>query len=188
MLSSIASLYQHSRTHCTSNDDRTLLRLRPKQGKHNRCPLSAADRRAFFSVLVQELARALDLITAGVPLNSQQRRLQIRARRHGEHQAQADPPPTPFQAHAHPYHAMISISVNTSKIDRFKLYESPKTGTKYLNLILLNQEDRFGNRMVIQPVSREAHAAGERGEQVGTWKEFGAKAKTPSHRKEASRE
>jgi hypothetical protein len=55
----------------TSNDDQTLLRLRPKQGKHNRCPLSAADRRAFFSVLVHELARALDLITAGVPLNSQ---------------------------------------------------------------------------------------------------------------------
>jgi hypothetical protein len=51
----------------TSNDDQTLLRLRPKQGKHNRCPLSAADRRAFFSALAQ----ALDLITVGIPLNSQ---------------------------------------------------------------------------------------------------------------------
>jgi hypothetical protein len=104
------------------------------------------------------------------------------------HQAQAHPPSTSFQARHHPFPAMISISVNTSKIDRSKLYESPKTGTKYLNLILLNQEDRFGNRMIIQPVSREAYAAGERGEQVGTWKEFGAKAKTLSRRKEASRE
>jgi hypothetical protein len=67
---------------------------------------------------------------------------------------------------------VISISVNTSKIDRSKLYESPKTGAKYLNLILVNQEDQFGNRMVIQPVSREAYAAGERGEQVGTWKKL----------------
>jgi hypothetical protein len=43
----------------TSNDDHTPLRLRPKQGKHNHCPLSAADRPAFFSVVAQELARAL---------------------------------------------------------------------------------------------------------------------------------
>jgi hypothetical protein len=77
-----------------------------------------------------------------------------------------------FQAHAHPHHAMISISVNTSKIDRSKLCESPKTGAKHLNLILLNQEDQFGNRMVIQPVSRKAYQAGERGQQVGTWKKL----------------
>ena len=73
---------------------------------------------------------------------------------------------------------MISVSINIAKIDRSKLYESTKTGTKYLNLLLLNQEDTFGNRILIQPVSKEAYAQGVRGEQVGTWKEFQPKSQS----------
>jgi hypothetical protein len=39
-------------------------------GKHNRCRLSAVARRALFSAIAQEIARPLDLITAGTPSNS----------------------------------------------------------------------------------------------------------------------
>ena len=82
---------------------------------------------------------------------------------------------------------MISISVNTSKIDRFKLYESPKTGTKYLNLILLNQEDRFGiawlsSRSAGKPMLPATRRASRDLERV--WSE----GENTGHRKEASRE
>jgi hypothetical protein len=68
---------------------------------------------------------------------------------------------------------MISISVSLPKIDEALLFEG-KNG-HYLNLILLTEKDKFGNLIVVQPVSKEAYARGERGPAVGIWKEFGAK-------------
>ena len=54
----------------TSNELKPPLRRIKQQGKQICFRLPTVARRAFYSVLVQELARALNLITAGIPLNS----------------------------------------------------------------------------------------------------------------------
>jgi hypothetical protein len=54
----------------TSNELNPRLRRIEQQGKQICFRLPTDARRAFYSVLVQELARAFNLITAGIPLNS----------------------------------------------------------------------------------------------------------------------
>ena len=74
---------------------------------------------------------------------------------------------------------MISVSVDLSKIDKARLFRSTKSGRLYLNLVLLDQTDSYGNLIAIQPVGKEEYAKGKRGEQVGRWKELRAKATAP---------
>jgi hypothetical protein len=71
--------------------------------------------------------------------------------------------------------SLISVSVRLDKIDESLLFKSKK-GSFYLNLILLPDKDQFGNFSVIQPVGREAYAAGERAEPCGTWKQLASKS------------
>jgi hypothetical protein len=67
----------------------------------------------------------------------------------------------------------IDISLDLGKIDKAALYESPKTGKKYLNLTLLlrDEKDQYGNDgFVVQKISKERKAAGERGPILGNGK------------------
>jgi hypothetical protein len=67
----------------------------------------------------------------------------------------------------------IDISLDLGKIDKAAIFESPKTGKKYLNLTLLlrDEKDQYGNDgFVVQKISKERKAAGERGPILGNGK------------------
>lgn len=67
---------------------------------------------------------------------------------------------------------MITVSINTAKIDKAHLFEG-KTG-KFLDIALLeskNGKDKYGNDgFVTQSISKDARARGERGPIIGSWK------------------
>ena len=67
----------------------------------------------------------------------------------------------------------IDISLDVSKIDKTELYESPKTGKKYLNVTVLirDEKDQYGNDgFIVQKISKERKAAGEKGAILGNAK------------------
>lgn len=67
----------------------------------------------------------------------------------------------------------IDISLDVSKIDKTALYESPKTGKKYLNISVLIREekDQYGNDgFIVQKISKERKASGEKGPILGNAK------------------
>ena len=67
----------------------------------------------------------------------------------------------------------IDISLDTTKIDKTALYESPKNGKKYLNISVLIREekDQYGyDGFVVQKISKERKAAGEKGPILGNCK------------------
>ena len=67
----------------------------------------------------------------------------------------------------------IDISIDVSKIDKTALYESPKTGKKYLSMSVLIREDKdkYGNDgFIVQKISQARKAAGERGPILGNCK------------------
>lgn len=70
---------------------------------------------------------------------------------------------------------MIAIKIATAKIDKTHLYEG-KTG-KFLDILLMENKDgvdQYGNAgFVIQSVSKEAKARGEKGPIIGNWKHIG---------------
>jgi hypothetical protein len=70
----------------------------------------------------------------------------------------------------------IDISLDVSKIDKTALYESPKTGKKYLNISVLirDEKDQYGNDgFVVQDIGKERRMAGEKGPILGNWKQLG---------------
>jgi hypothetical protein len=81
----------------------------------------------------------------------------------------------------------IDISLDVSKIDKTALYESPKTGKKYLNITVLIREmkDQYQNDgFVVQKISKERKDAGEKGPILGNAKilDWGApKQESSSH-------
>lgn len=67
----------------------------------------------------------------------------------------------------------IDISLDVSKIDKTALYESPKTGKKYLNISVLirDEKDQYKNDgFVVQKISKERKASGEKGPILGNAK------------------
>ena len=67
----------------------------------------------------------------------------------------------------------IDISIDVSKIDKTALYESQKTGKKYLSMSVLIREDKdqYGNDgFIVQKISKERKDAGERGPILGNCK------------------
>ena len=77
----------------------------------------------------------------------------------------------------------IDISLDVSKIDKTALYESPKTGKKYLNISVLirDEKDQYGNDgFIVQDIPQAARESGERGEIVGNWKTLKPKAQAPA--------
>jgi hypothetical protein len=67
----------------------------------------------------------------------------------------------------------IDISLDVSKIDKTALYESPKTGKKYLNISVLirDEKDQYGNDgFIVQKISKERKASGEKGRILGNAK------------------
>ena len=67
----------------------------------------------------------------------------------------------------------IDISLDVSKIDKTALYESPKTGKKYLNITLLirDEKDQYGNDgFIVQKISKSRKDAGEKGPILGNGK------------------
>ena len=76
----------------------------------------------------------------------------------------------------------IDISLDTSKIDKTALYESPKNGKKYLNISVLIREekDQYGyDGFVVQKISKERKAAGEKGPILGNCKIVDWEAQKP---------
>jgi len=67
----------------------------------------------------------------------------------------------------------IDISLDLGKIDDTSLYESPKTGKKYLNITLLirDEKDQYGyDGFVVQKISKSRKDAGEKGPILGNGK------------------
>lgn len=67
----------------------------------------------------------------------------------------------------------IDISMDVTKIDKTALYESPKTGKKYLSITVLIREekDKYGyDGFVVQKISKERKASGEKGPILGNAK------------------
>lgn len=78
---------------------------------------------------------------------------------------------------------MISVRVDVTKIDKAKLYKGAK-GT-YLDIVLMPSRDsKFGDDfMVVQSISKEDRAAGQRGAILGNAKFL--RQKQPTQRKAA---
>ncbi len=77
----------------------------------------------------------------------------------------------------------IDISLDTTKIDKTSLYESPKNGKKYLNISVLirEEQDKYGyDGFVVQKISKERKAAGEKGPILGNCKIVDWEAQKPS--------
>jgi hypothetical protein len=77
----------------------------------------------------------------------------------------------------------IDISLDTTKIDKSALYESPKNGKKYLSVTVLIREekDKYGyDGFVVQKISKERKAAGEKGPILGNCKIVDWEAQKPS--------
>lgn len=73
---------------------------------------------------------------------------------------------------------MISYSINVSKVDK-KLLVDGKNGARYMSGVFIPNKDgtdQYGNDgFIVQSVSKEARAKGERGPIIGNWKELSAK-------------
>lgn len=77
----------------------------------------------------------------------------------------------------------IDVSIKLSKIDKTAFYESPKTGEKYLPVTVLIREekDKYGyDGFVVQKISKERKAAGEKGPILGNCKIVDWEAQKPS--------
>jgi hypothetical protein len=76
----------------------------------------------------------------------------------------------------HPNNKMkqvISISIDLSKIDKTAFYVSPSNGKKYMSLMLKIREekDQYGyDGFIVQEVSKERKATGEKGPILGNAK------------------
>ena len=78
---------------------------------------------------------------------------------------------------------MISLSIDTSKIDKTKLVV--KGDKKYLNLVAMDRPDDYGNDgFVAMSVTKEERARGERGPIVGNWRHVGQR-QAPQQRQAA---
>ena len=67
----------------------------------------------------------------------------------------------------------IDIRLDVSQIDETGLYESPKTGKKYLNITVLirDEKDQYGNDgFIVQKISKSRKDAGEKGPILGNAK------------------
>ena len=65
----------------------------------------------------------------------------------------------------------ISLSIQLDKIDKSLIYESPKNGKKYLNLILTGEKGKYGDDGFIkQVVTKERKLSGERDIIIGNAK------------------
>lgn len=78
---------------------------------------------------------------------------------------------------------MITVSINTAKIDKNHLFEG-KTG-KFLDIALMESKsgkDKYGNDgFVTQSISKEARARGERGPIIGSWKRLEHNPRSQGH-------
>ncbi len=71
---------------------------------------------------------------------------------------------------------VITIRLELGKLNRDRIYVSPKTGRKYMSFVLADKPDRFGNDgEVLESISKEERLAGVKGEVVGNWKQLRAK-------------
>ena len=85
---------------------------------------------------------------------------------------------------------MIALKLDVSKIEKKHFYQGKEK--QYLNLLLIPRESKFGDsHCVIQSVSKEAKAAGERGNIIGNGRWVGKKPQgqvVQSHDNQAPRD
>jgi len=69
---------------------------------------------------------------------------------------------------------MITGKIDVTKIDKSLLFESQKTGAKYLDIVLIETPNsQYGDtHMILQSLPKKRRDAGERGAILGNAKEF----------------
>lgn len=78
----------------------------------------------------------------------------------------------------------INLKIDVTKIPKGRIFIGKKG--KYLDLRLVEKADDFGNDgFVAIDVSKEQRGAGERGEIIGNWREYGQKKQTGTAPKQA---
>jgi hypothetical protein len=77
---------------------------------------------------------------------------------------------------------MIAVTLDLSRVDKSRIYTSKTTGRKYLNFVLIDAPDEYGNAgKVLHSVTKGERAAGVKGEPCGNWRHIGSnKNKTPA--------
>ena len=67
---------------------------------------------------------------------------------------------------------LVAFSIRLDRIDETLLYQD-KGGGWWLSCVCLPAEDSKGRLVVAQSIPKERFAAGEKGPQIGYWREIG---------------
>ncbi|HTJ52594.1 MAG TPA: hypothetical protein VL443_24230 [Cyclobacteriaceae bacterium] len=75
---------------------------------------------------------------------------------------------------------MLTGKIDCSKIEKARLFNG-KDGAKYLDIILIpTPNDKHGNDyMIVQSITKEERAAGQKGKILGNAKELGQRSNAP---------
>ena len=74
---------------------------------------------------------------------------------------------------------LIAVSIKLDRIDEGLLYKA-QGGSYWLSCVCVFETDAKGRTIVAQSIPRDRYAAGEKGPQVGYWREIGGKDKPPT--------
>ncbi len=74
---------------------------------------------------------------------------------------------------------LVAISIKLDKIDEGLLYKA-QDGSYWLSCVCVFETDAKNRTLVVQSIPAERYKAGERGPQVGHWREVGGKPKPPA--------
>ena len=74
---------------------------------------------------------------------------------------------------------LVAFSVRLDKIDEGLLYKAAD-GSYWLSCVCVFETDAKNRTLVVQSIPPERYKAGERGPQVGHWREIGGKDKPPA--------
>ena len=74
---------------------------------------------------------------------------------------------------------LVAVSIRLDRIDESLLFEA-SDGSFWLSCVCTYEEDAKGRLIVAQSISKERYKAGERGPQVGHWREIGGQPKPPA--------
>ena len=74
---------------------------------------------------------------------------------------------------------LVAVSIKLDRIDEELLFQAAD-GSYWLSCVCVFDTDAKGRTIVAQSIPKERYAAGEKGPQVGYWREIGGKDKPPA--------
>ena len=74
---------------------------------------------------------------------------------------------------------LVAFSIKLDKIDEGLLYKA-QDGSYWLSCVCVFETDAKNRTVVVQSIPAERYKAGERGPQVGHWREIGGQPKPPA--------